>query len=449
MFLTEQLTVAFQVAGAATDLATSTKLKAGSWNHIALTLVGGTAPTVELFVNGEASASGPTELPANAKPGIIEQLVRQPADEKQQYQGALDEIRVWSYPLQPATIKSRMFTRLTGMEPYLEACWHLDEASGLMAFDATMNKYDMLIQMTSSLGKQTPENGSPSKVDPPVLSVWNERPAKMAASTGLSKRQIRLPEDVAIDGGLGASVYYEQVSLVAPTASSISASKETADEQESKEKKAKAGAKPLKRGARLLLCFVAKVKSKQKSTLAIIDFGLLSDGTLCDSPPVVPLRPIKAINRKADAAAQNKSAEKYAPTSLLYIDPAGIEIFGGYLDFPAAQCSADTPYVWDSAMGSVTIYYKNMADRDPGGFSALTYDVSRSMDADSLVALVKFPGVLAASKLRQAKNVTIKTLSSGVDAEVAVNVRIAATTADGEMSELWQCRYVKSFRDTS
>jgi Concanavalin A-like lectin/glucanases superfamily len=438
LFIDSQFRVVLKLKGNDSPLVTSTMLMANAWNHVAMTFKAGSARTISLIVGGETpSATGSAVLPANAIPGGLKTLVTQPTELKDRFQGALDEIRLWSYPFEPTTIKSRMSTRLTGMESFLEACWHLDEAAGPKAFDTTKYQRNLDIKVTEI------------SADGPY--VWSPTSAPMLGSIGLSRTPLRLDDKVLVQGGLDASLYYEQVIVKTPVSS----------EPEGE-------AKPLKRAGRVLLCFVSKLKepdaakpdtakpdtakpdtvkpdaakpdaAKPKTpnpTLSILDFGLLVDGSICGLPAIIPVPSIKNT-------VQPDHKVSRASTNLLYVDPQGLEVFGGLLDFTAAGCSTDPPCVWDSATGSVTIYYKSGTDQKaPGSFASLTYDITRSMEPTALNSLFEVPGLMASSNLRLAKLITISTMPiTEISTSLAIKLKIHASMPGGkDVEEEWNCK---------
>ena len=257
------------------------------------------------MINGIVSVSSPYVPPERSSPGSFAGLASQLGKSGNGFQGQLDEVRLWSHPLHSAAIKARMSTRATGMEPLLEACWHCDEGTGTKAYDATRNGHDLNIVQKNP------------KASPP--QVWAASTAPLMSNFGLAERVLRLAPDVTIKGDLGAGVYHEQVSV----------SQATSEDK-------KEYTKPLKRGARVLLCFVAS-KPGTKPSLAVLDFGLMS---LCDSPATLPLPAVSL-----SASSVKGGAAQRASTPLLYVDAQGMEVFGGLLAFEAALCTADSPCV--------------------------------------------------------------------------------------------------------
>ena len=58
------------------------------------------------------------------------------------YNGAIDEVRVWNIVRSQADIQQDKNRKLTGAETGLAGCWSFDEGSGTQAFDKTVNEND-------------------------------------------------------------------------------------------------------------------------------------------------------------------------------------------------------------------------------------------------------------------------------------------------------------------
>ena len=406
VFLDDKLRLVLRLSGeTAVLLASDQSLVVDNWNHVAITYTASNR-AFALVLNGIEVVSSPYVLPERSSPGLLAGLASQTSKTEYGFQGQLDEVRLWRYPLHPATIKSKMSTRATGMEPLLEACWHFDEGTGAKAYDATRNGHDINIMW------KDPKASLPQ--------VWAASTAPLVRNFGLAKRTLRLAPDVTIRGGLGAGVYHEQVSVAQATSE---------DKKED--------TKPLKRSARVLLCFVAR-KPDTKRFLAVLDFGLMSDGTLCDAPATLPLPDLLL-----SASLLKGRAAQRASTPLLHVDAQGMEVFGGLLAFEAALCMPDSPCVWDSATGSITIFFRSLS----GVFSALAYDISRSVVLSTLSGLSQGQGLLASNKLRQAEKFDIQTTScTWAPEEVAVDLSLTATMMDGsKVSEKWRGKFEFSY----
>lgn len=371
-------------------------LRADAWNHIAITYNASTR-NFSLVING-APTSALYTLPATSGPGTLSGFASQENKAECKFIGHIDETRLWSIPLHPDTIKSRMTTRATGMEPFLEACWHFDEGGGSTAFDATSNNHSLnVIQAGSAEPRQ---------------EIWEADAAPSVGSYGLARKRLRLTSTATIQGSLSAVIYNEQVSVSEANESSPSNTK----------------AKQMKRGARVLLSFIVMPSGNSTPRLAVLDFGLLSNGQLCDLPATLPLPNLDLVS------GGSRSAQR-ASTSLVHIDAQGIEVFGGVLAFDAANCGLESPCVFDSATGTVTIFFRNAA----GTFAALDYDISRTITAMAPAIWTNDDDLLATSKLRVAKSVSIKSdICAWMPKEVAVNLTLTAQLADNSVvTEIW------------
>ena len=396
VFLDDHLRIVLRENGESPILlASEQSVEVDTWFHVAITYTTLTR-SFTLAVDGATpSSSSFYVLPKSATPGSLRGMASQLG--KYRFQGRFDEVRLWSHALHPATVKAKMSTRVIGMEPLLESCWHFDEGTGNQAFDATKNGHDI------DLFQDDRKMPLPSQ-------LWAKSTAPMASNIGLSKRVLRLDPNITITGGLHAALYHEQVSLVR---FDISGTKTAA-------------AQPLKRSARVLLCFVAS-KSGSISHLAVLDFALLNDGTLCDSPATFPMPSLSTTT--------NLQGTQRVSTPQLYVDAQGMEVFGGFLAFDVARCTGDSPCVWDSATGSITIFFRSISNT----FSAITYDISRSMELTSILGLSEGQELSASSKLRQAINIEITTSPSRLCPEtVAVDLMITATMIDDtKIIEKW------------
>ncbi|EQB44946.1 hypothetical protein CGLO_16241 [Colletotrichum gloeosporioides Cg-14] len=195
--------------------------------------------------------------------------------------------------------------------------------------------------------------------------------------------------------------------------------------------------KNMKRGARVLLGFVVNDKSPPR--LAILDFCLLSDGTLCDTPALIPLPTLSMpAPTSGDTSPHHDSLN--ASTALLYVGGEGLEIFGGILPLDTIECEPSEPCAFESGTGSVTIFFKGKS-LDISSFSALKYNISRKVIATELSASILggHKGLLSTSKLQQAVNVVFETKPCpwAVDG-LAVNLTLTANMPDGnKIIETW------------
>ncbi|KAF9879435.1 hypothetical protein CkaCkLH20_02978 [Colletotrichum karsti] len=405
VYLNDKLKLVLSQSGSSEVLATSdAALKANAWNHVAITYRGTDSRNYTLVVDGETAETSGTQkpsdmytLPQSSLPGTLAGLDSEEGKPGSSFIGAIDEVRLWSQPFHPGTIRSRMHTRATGIEPFLEACWHFDEGAGGLVFDCTSKNHT--INVTQADGSE------------PRPNLWEAAAAPLIEGRGLTRRQFRLPTGVTVCGGIGTTIYNEQVTM----------SEAKPEDPETKPKAEPP--KQMKRGARVLLCFVAKTSERQQR-LAVLDFGLLSNGLLCDTPVSLPL-PVIRLSPSARAS-----------TELVYVDAQGVEVFGGLLLEDKVRCSSEAPCAFESATGTVTVFFQS----EDKLFSALYYDISRSVVVASTSALVGHDGLLARSKLRKAKTLTIKTdISSNAPKSLAINLILTANMADGsKVVETWK-----------
>jgi hypothetical protein len=377
-------------------------LKGDAWNHVALIISGTTPRTAVLVANDETSV--PFDL-TNWSNMVLQRLGSREDSVNSGFCGSFDEVRIWSYALHPKTLIANRNSTATGTEALLAACWHFDEGEGRVAHDATGAANHIKIELDN----------------PCATDGWTASQAPIRCNAGLTRRILRLPSDVCIQGGLSAATYYEQVSISAATVntgatSSTSDSKATAD---------KTVEKPLKRNARVLLCIVASKQGISGNRPLILDFCLLSDGNLGDTPGTLPVPSLTLTG-----------TPKKASTSLLYIDPQGTELFGGLLAFNEAQCQTEPPCIWEAATGSVTIYLQTAA----GTLGALPYNITRSVSVGISAMLGSHEQIMAASKLRLAKQVTITTQRCRwADTGVAMDFVVSAKMQDDSvLSETWR-----------
>lgn len=112
----------------------------GKWHHVAH-VFGDSIGGQKLYVDGELVAIGSksqsdVDLQTNA---IIGYAYESP---KQFFNGVIDEVRIWSKARSQAEIKANMNSPLTGNQTGLLAYYKLDEGSGSIAFDQTLNNFD-------------------------------------------------------------------------------------------------------------------------------------------------------------------------------------------------------------------------------------------------------------------------------------------------------------------
>lgn len=382
----------------------SKTLRKGVWSHIALTVTNSTPSQAVIHINGEPSESFAMVLDTDITLDRIGSREDAPDDG---FCGLIDEVRVWQHVLDANTITANRSIRMTGLENLLFACWHFDEGEGDIIHDATENECHVSLVLIES--------------DEPAVDGWTTSDAPVRRSAGLSRQTLRIQSDVEITGGIGAAVYYEQVTISPSGASTSSATFSTEGSTKSEEK-------PMKRNARLLLSAIASRRNGSFHSPLALDFGLLSDGTLSDTPGTLSVPSL--------TLSGNIGSSKKVIPSLLFIDPQGVELFGGLLSLDETKASTDAPCVWEAATGSVTIYYKN----DTGQFSALPYNISRYIPVENSTTLSDQETLLASCKLRVAKQLTISSDSpEWIDSNLAVDLNIVVETHENkQIVETWK-----------
>jgi hypothetical protein len=374
-------------------------LSADVWHHVAVTISNTTLQTVTLVVDGEASK--PFSFTSSTC-FMLQRLGSREDSEGGGFCGSIDEVRIWKHTLHPGTLAASKGIRATGLEALLAACWHFDEGEGRVAFDATDNGNHVNVELKNP----NPTDG------------WTVSEAPVRRGGGLTRQILRMQQGVAITGGITTSTYYEQSTVA------ISSKDSNAPQGG----KAKAEEKPLKRCARVLLCAVASKEGTQGNRLLVLDFGLLSDGTLSDTPGVLPIPSLKLT---VPSGGLPKSF-----ASLLFIDAQGIELFGGFLDFDGAKCGQEAPFVWEAASGTVTIYFRG----SDGTLNSLPYNISRAIPVDYSATLSSHEKILAVAKLRTSKKITLRTQKCAwVEPDVAVDLTVMAKMQDNTtLTETWK-----------
>jgi hypothetical protein len=127
----------FDIAGDHLAAISTSDVNDGQWHHIAG--VYDASGTKRIYVDGimEASSPAPVPIPPNTDPFRVGYLYDDHS--REQFQGQIDEVRVWNVARTGAEIQSTMDTPLTGNEPGLVGYWKFDEGSGQTAYDSTVN----------------------------------------------------------------------------------------------------------------------------------------------------------------------------------------------------------------------------------------------------------------------------------------------------------------------
>jgi len=107
-------------------------LVANQWQHVAITLGGG---TLRLYVNGVLQATKTNSIaPLNTATAL---WIGQHTGGGFAFDGLMDEVRIWKVERSAAELAAASSTRLGGTETGLVAYWRFDEGSGDTVFDVT------------------------------------------------------------------------------------------------------------------------------------------------------------------------------------------------------------------------------------------------------------------------------------------------------------------------
>jgi hypothetical protein len=115
------------------DVISPYAINIGEWNHIAGSFDGATA---ELYVNGELVAS---KSVTSYTPGTSTLYIGRRSSGSYDFNGSIDECRVWSSARSQSDIQNSMHTELVGNEAELKAYYRFNQNSGTTLIDATSN----------------------------------------------------------------------------------------------------------------------------------------------------------------------------------------------------------------------------------------------------------------------------------------------------------------------
>jgi hypothetical protein len=128
-----------------------TAIALNAWQHVAVTFDNG---TLTFFVDG-LNRGMRTGVPAPiARNGPI--FIGARGKARRNFDGAIDEVRIWSRALTQQEIQNNMDLVLTGSELGLVAYYRFDEGSGQFAFDATGNGHDGRLGSTTGIDSHDP-----------------------------------------------------------------------------------------------------------------------------------------------------------------------------------------------------------------------------------------------------------------------------------------------------
>jgi hypothetical protein len=124
---------------------------AGAWHHLAVTYDGRGGATaaygVTIYIDGTAV---PLTRISNVAYVAMENLsapvqIGRESPSWQQFDGALDEIRIWNGVRSAAAIQAFHTAEVTGSEPGLVAYWRFNEGAGASVVDDSPNEYTALL----------------------------------------------------------------------------------------------------------------------------------------------------------------------------------------------------------------------------------------------------------------------------------------------------------------
>lgn len=123
------------------QLDSNTRMKAGTWYHVAATYDGG---KVTLYIDGRIDASGslPGSISANAAPLNIGRNSETHSD---LFKGWIKEVRIWNIARTQEEIQRDMRASLNGKEQGLVACWNFEDDPPTVFKDMSPNHLDARI----------------------------------------------------------------------------------------------------------------------------------------------------------------------------------------------------------------------------------------------------------------------------------------------------------------
>ncbi len=113
-------------------------IQLGVWQHVAVTHDGN---TLTFYVNG-VQVGQTTGVPIPNDHSAPIRIGARATDTKRFFDGAIDEVRIWSVALTQPQVASQMSTELTGTESGLIAYYRFNEGAGQTAADASGNAHD-------------------------------------------------------------------------------------------------------------------------------------------------------------------------------------------------------------------------------------------------------------------------------------------------------------------
>ncbi len=120
------------------------------WHHVVGTFNG---TVIKVYLNGVEVAS--TNFTGTIKPSLRELRIGRMADASQtrEFNGQIDEVRIWNKALTITEIRDRMCKKLAGNETGLLAYYRFDEGSGNTVADLSTNNFNMTLASPAPIWK--------------------------------------------------------------------------------------------------------------------------------------------------------------------------------------------------------------------------------------------------------------------------------------------------------
>jgi hypothetical protein len=295
------------------------------------------------------------------------------------------------------------------------------------------------------------------EIEKPVF--WTQSSSPLISSSGIKRSILRLHTSLKVTDGISAAVVYEQH---IPSSSSADPTPAATSSEPPAEK-------PLKRTGRLLLSFIVCPTNPKLDyaepldRLLVFDIPITDMGLLAEFPGIVelPLPPekpetqgkppadpeerpgfwmemlLESIENKKEEKKREKKREEALRMRLIKVDALGRQMYAGIVLLDRTY-AAGAPFVWPSATGDATIYFRGREDF----FMALNYDMT-SLRSSVIVPtgssqpekqpLLLMPRGRASSSIKVTSQACL-----WAPTEVAINLTISAKQENGvESKEEW------------